>query len=79
MKEYIILVGQCDPHFNETVKNIANGTIKEINFQAAGTGNPFEKTVPLPSKPDDSAYINDLDGRDKELFEIYSRLDVNES
>lgn len=31
-KEYILLVGQLDLHFNETVRGVASGQIKEINF-----------------------------------------------
>ena len=32
IKEYVILVGQIDPHFNETVRNVASGVIREINI-----------------------------------------------
>ena len=60
IKEYIILIGQFDPHFNETVKNVASGVIREINFETAGQKGPMTKSVPIPSKPDDSEYIASL-------------------
>ena len=31
-KEYILLVGQCDPQFNEQVKAVCSGVIKDINI-----------------------------------------------
>ena len=71
IKEYIILVGQCDAQFNETVKSVASGAIKEINIDTEGSGNPFIKTVPCPAKPDDTEYKNSLKGRDREIFKIY--------
>jgi len=49
-----------DPHFNETVKNIASGLIREINIETAGKQGPMTKSVPVPSKPDDSEYIAGL-------------------
>ena len=53
-------MGQIDPHYNETVKNIASGLIREINFETAGEKGPMTKSVPVPSKPDDSEYIATL-------------------
>ena len=57
LKEYIILMGQVDPHFNETVKNVASGAIREINFETVGDRGPMTKSVPVPSKPDDTEYV----------------------
>ena len=57
LKEYIILMGKVDPHFNETVKNVASGQIREINFETVGNRGPMTKSVPTPSKPDDTEYV----------------------
>ena len=57
LKEYIILMGKIDPHFNETVKNVASGQIREINFETVGDRGPMTKSVPIPSKPDDTEYV----------------------
>ena len=32
------------------------------------------REVPQPRKPDDTAYINSLEGRDKEIFKIYEEI-----
>ena len=57
LKEYIILMGKVDPHFNETVKNVSTGLIREINFETVGDKGPMTKSVPVPSKPDDTEYV----------------------
>lgn len=52
MKEYITIVAQLDQQFKETVRNVANGLIKEINYesvyaaQAASGG--LAKSVSVP-------------------------------
>ena len=43
LKEYIILVGQIDLQFNETVRGVASGTIKEINFHKADQDDPMAR------------------------------------
>ena len=50
-------MGKVDPHFNETVKNVASGHIREINFETVGDRGPMTKSVPVPSKPDDTEYV----------------------
>ena len=60
LKEYIILMGQVDPHFNETVKNVASGLIREINFETMGSKGPMTKSVSVPQKPDDTEYVATL-------------------
>ena len=52
-------MGSIDPHFNETVQGVASGRIREYNLQYASNG-PMTKSVPTPSKPDDSEYIANL-------------------
>ena len=41
IKEYVLLVGQLDLQFNETVRGVASGAIKEINFHKSEQGNPL--------------------------------------
>jgi hypothetical protein len=63
MREYILVVGQVDAQFLETVRNVGNGTIKEINYEATqmdGGGGPLSKTVSVPQPIDDSAYVESL-------------------
>ena len=74
MKEYIILVGQCDIQFMETVKGVSSGRIEEINIQEHSSGNPLAPVVPLPSKPDDSEYLDALKGKDKKMHELYEEI-----
>jgi len=47
--------------------------IQEININKQDA-NPFAKEVPQPVKPDDTAYIEGLEGEDKRIFEIYNDL-----
>ena len=76
MKEYIILVAQCDKQFNETVNGVITGVIEEININRQDA-NPFIREVPQPPKPDDSAYLKSLEGEDKRIFDIYKELPEN--
>ena len=72
--EYIILVGQCDIQFMETVKGVASGVIQEINIDVASQENPFAKNVPLPARPDDSEYLAGLSGMDKRMHALYAQI-----
>lgn len=58
----------------ETVKNVASGAIQEINVDKYGQANPFAKSVPQPEKPDDSAYLASLSGRDLSMHEVYEEV-----
>lgn len=72
-KEYIILVAQIDKQYNETVNGVITGVIQEININRQDA-NPFAKEVPQPVKPDDTEYIEGLEGEDKRIFEVYNDL-----
>lgn len=55
LREYILLVAQTDPIFDETVvKKVIDGTIKHFQSQSGGEQPDFYST-PLQEK-DDSAY-----------------------
>ena len=71
-KEYIVLVGQHDPHFNETVKGVSRGEIKDINLNKAGESWKPPNSVPV--KPDNSEYIKDLKVDQKVIFNLYNQV-----
>ena len=70
-------MGIVDPHFNETVRGVASGVIQEINFESAAGKGPMTKSVPVPSKPDDTEYIAGLTIDEKEIFKLYQEITEN--
>jgi len=55
------------------VNGVITGVIQEININKQDA-NPFAKEVPQPVKPDDTEYIEGLEGEDKRIFEVYEDL-----
>lgn len=49
--------------------------IKEINIDKYGQANPFARSVPQPSKPDDSEYRATLKQKELKMFEIYEKIE----
>lgn len=77
IREYCLLVATVDVQFNETLKAVASGLIKEINIDSvkAAMGAPLLKPVPQPAKPDNTEYISSLKDSDLDIFNLYQQIE----
>ena len=80
MKEYVLLVGQLDPHYNETVRGVATGEIREINFhKSEQSANPIQRQVPQPKPIDNTEYENTLNKSEKEIYDLFTDIAENKN
>lgn len=59
MKEYILLVARVCPLFDQTVKGVIIGTIKQIGYKSVlpqESSNPMAPTLSVPVQEDDTEY-----------------------
>ena len=59
MREYIMLVAKVSPEFEQTVKGVVVGTIKQIGYkqhQESESSNPMAPTLSIPVQEDTRKY-----------------------
>ena len=71
-KEYILLLAQHDPFFNETVQAVANGDLTEIANPNGEKG--FAKTVSTIARGDPTEYVATLTPDEKTIFGWYEAI-----